>query len=646
MVTPYDPDAWDSMLARFNLTIGFPTLSTSMRRGFSVGNPPPFLSSFTPQNHPSALANPGVIDNYILDELSSSRISGPYSTHVVEHILGHFYSCPLGLVPKSGESGKWRIIRDLSKKDTHGISVNDRLDPDDFPTEWGSARVMEQMVSGLQAFLSFSARWAVRCTFISCPLGRALHVLFVPAGLRAAHVSVMPAGLRAAPFSWPAGLRAAHVSVMPAGLRAAPFSLPAGPRAALFVRRNAPHWLHDTYAYRSGPMLQVAEAPEGAQGASSDVAKAYRTIPILPEHKRLIVFRHRDGFYIDHTLPFGLSTAAGMHGHVADATVALLRANGMPTIKWVDDKSHRRDPTSRNSDGTFNYAFDLDDIHQFLAPLRIPWQLDKCEQFSDTTRFVGFEWDYRRKRVTLPESKRQKHLAKVLDFLSHRQVSLGQVESLAGSLLHISFVARAGRSYLPALHAFATQFVNPHAVRYPPPRVTNDVRWWQATLELPDISRSILAPGPALDPGIWVDASEEFGIGIVIGDCYDAWQTRLGWKKDGRDIGWLETLALEFALRAAAEHGLQDAMLVIRGDNTGARGALLKGRGRNVHTNYAIRRIELVQQLHNLEVCPVWVESAANLADGVSRGVFPLHLSRYCCSFAMPLELEEFLEHV
>ena len=494
MVTPYDPDAWDSMLARFNLTIRFPTLSTSMRRGFSVGNPAPFLTSFTPQNHPSALANPGVIDSYILDELSSGRISGPFS--------------------------------------------------------------------------------------------------------------------------------------------------------ALFVRRNAPHWLHDAYAYCSGPMLQVAEAPEGAQGASSDVAKAYRTIPILPEHKRLIVFRHRDGFYIDHALPFGLSTAAGMHGHVADATVALLRANGMPTIKWVDDKSHRRDPTSRISDGTFNYAFDLDDIHQFLAPLQIPWQLDKCEQFSDTTRFVGFEWDYRRKCVTLPESKHQKHLAKVLDFLSHRQVSLGQVESLAGSLLHIAFIARAGRSYLPALHAFATQFANPHAIRYPPPRVTNDVRWWKATLELPDISRSILAPGPALDLDIWVDASEDFGIGIIIDGCYDAWQTRRGWKSDGRDIGWLETLALEFALRAAVERGHHDAVLVVRGDNTGARGALLKGRGRNAHTNYAIRRVELVQQLNNLEIHPIWVESAANLADGVSRGFFPSHLSRYRCNFAMPFELDGFLKHV
>lgn len=72
----------------------------------------------------------------------------------------------------------------------------------------------------------------------------------------------------------------------------------------------------------------------------------------------------------------------------------------------------------------------------------------------------------------------------------------------------------------------------------------------------------------------WVDASREFGIGMV---CrlegvrrWDAWQWKPGVFSHGRNIGWAEVLCLEFVLYAAKELGLHDAMLRIRGDNMGA----------------------------------------------------------------------------
>lgn len=67
---------------------------------------------------------------------------------ITHELGGHFVSCPLGLVEKAGEPGKFRIIRDLSyvnKED--GYSVNAFLDSDDFPTEWGTAAQVAEIVS-------------------------------------------------------------------------------------------------------------------------------------------------------------------------------------------------------------------------------------------------------------------------------------------------------------------------------------------------------------------------------------------------------------------------------------------------------------------------------------------------------------------
>lgn len=75
-------------------------------------------------------------------------MSGPFSKKEAHHILGgHFISSPLGLVEKSGEPGKFRIVHDLSFKNEDGYTINSWLDADNFPTEWGTAAQIAEIVS-------------------------------------------------------------------------------------------------------------------------------------------------------------------------------------------------------------------------------------------------------------------------------------------------------------------------------------------------------------------------------------------------------------------------------------------------------------------------------------------------------------------
>ncbi|KAG2138728.1 uncharacterized protein EDB93DRAFT_1106297 [Suillus bovinus] len=71
----------------------------------------------------------------------------------------HFVSCPLSLVEKVGDQGKFHIIRDLSyvnKED--GFSVNSLLDADKFPTEWGTAAQVTEIAAILAGTSTFNPR--------------------------------------------------------------------------------------------------------------------------------------------------------------------------------------------------------------------------------------------------------------------------------------------------------------------------------------------------------------------------------------------------------------------------------------------------------------------------------------------------------
>ena len=76
----------------------------------------------TGRNHSSALANPAVITSHIANEVRAGRLVGP----LAEGVASHVHISPLGLVPKSHSTNKWRMIVDLSSPVGH--SVNDGID--------------------------------------------------------------------------------------------------------------------------------------------------------------------------------------------------------------------------------------------------------------------------------------------------------------------------------------------------------------------------------------------------------------------------------------------------------------------------------------------------------------------------------------
>jgi len=90
-------------------------------------------------NHRSALDHPHIIDAYIASKQSAGRYSSGFTPSELEALIGPFCTSPLGVIPKPN-SNKFHIIQDLSFPRGNLVtpSVNAGINPDCFPTSWGS----------------------------------------------------------------------------------------------------------------------------------------------------------------------------------------------------------------------------------------------------------------------------------------------------------------------------------------------------------------------------------------------------------------------------------------------------------------------------------------------------------------------------
>ena len=330
------------------------------------------------------------------------------------------------------------------------------------------------------------------------------------------------------------------------------------------------------------------------------MAEAYRTVPIISDRPGLVVkLLGNDEFAINTCNSFGLSSAGGIYGKVADAALDIFHAKGIgPVSRWVDDhiffripgehrtayniKCHQWHATINQNGGCHLSGsriwykgeclpdgspaeFDEDiaspisdyshtpnrsqcdslftccdkDIDFISEQLGIPWEPSKTVPFSPVIPYLGFDWNLPEHTVTITKDKKDKYSSAIKDWLSHPTHNLEETQKLYGKLLHASVVFMDGRAYLTTLESLMNSFgKNPFTPHHAPSHTNDDLNWWLQALQSPRPPHSI--PGPAIitDRQAFSDASSGVGISIVIGDRWRVWRLVPGWKADGRDIGW------------------------------------------------------------------------------------------------------------
>ncbi|ESK89149.1 tyrosine recombinase [Moniliophthora roreri MCA 2997] len=147
---------------------------------------------------------------------------------------------------------------------------------------------------------------------------------------------------------------------------------------------------------------------------------------------------------------------------------------------------------------------------------------------------------------------------------------------------------------LPSMSNFMVTFKGNQGKKlHVPEAMIKDLIWWKKQL-----SNSFyycqLQPLPhVVDLGVYVDASTDWGISIVIGQEWAAFQLIPDWKSQlpDWDICWLETIVVEFTLLFLIAKGYSNTRLLVRSDNQGTIGTFIKAHSTNKWINLFICRM-------------------------------------------------------
>ena len=451
--------------------------------------------------------------------------------------------------------------------------------------------------------------------------------------------------------------------------------------------------------------LLIARLPPGSQASVRDVAEAYRTVPARPSQWPGLVIRLREKnqYAVNVCNNFGLTSAGGVYGTVADAGADIFRGNGIgPLAKWVDDHIFFRIPCKHlpayNADhaqwkreislqggrkqdgGRLWYAgkdlpdgspeeFDEDcsvpfrdlaessprgaedqaftyadaDINALSDHLGIRWESSKAVPFGPEVPYLGFLWNLDARTVCLLEKKRAKYIAAIEKWEEKRAHNLLETQQLHGKLQHASLVILPGRAYLTSMEAMlATCHNHPFLPRTPPKDTPSDLRWWKQRLSQPNLPRPIPEPRPLINHEAYSDASSEVGIGITIGSRWQAWRLAPGWKSQDRGILWAEAVGFELLVTCLLAILSKGEHLQVHGDNRGVVEGWWKKSSPNRPTNKVFRRVLELAEKGNWTIHTRYISSANNPADGPSRGILPPRELRLD-EFDIPGELQPFL---
>ena len=125
ITTPLVSSHWSTLLAEHPDETLVKFFLTGIKLGFRIGfNHFPGTLRSAKKNLDCALHHPIVVDQYLSEELSCSRVAGPFNTTLIPNA----HISRFGVIPKNHQSNKWRLIVDLSHPTGH--SVNDGIPKD------------------------------------------------------------------------------------------------------------------------------------------------------------------------------------------------------------------------------------------------------------------------------------------------------------------------------------------------------------------------------------------------------------------------------------------------------------------------------------------------------------------------------------
>ena len=362
----------------------------------------------------------------------------------------------------------------------------------------------------------------------------------------------------------------------------------------------------------------IMQLGKGALLTKVDIRNAFRLCPVCPADWPFLGICWNNKYYHDKVLPFGLRSAPYIFDKFATALNWILKDTCHLTdvIHYLDDFLNVSPPCPSIAD--HHRALLLDTF----SYLNVPVAPEKVEGPATSLTFLGLELDTERLEIRLPDNKRTAYLHRVSSILTSGKVSKRELASVLGNLSFATQAIPAGRTFLRRLYDLdrATHALPPFKVLCIPQTASDDLKWWQSTLETWDGKSFFLLDKwtPIADLQLQTDASGTLGYGAFYAGrwLHGSWRP----SQESQSIQFKELYAIVVACSTWAS-AWQRLRIQFQCDNSAVVDCIRSGTCRSADVMSLIRALYSLCVKYNFLVSAIHIPGVSNqIADSLSRG--------------------------
>ena len=185
-------------------------------------------------------------------------------------------------------------------------------------------------------------------------------------------------------------------------------------------------------------MKLIMSLPKGSFTAKSDIAEAFRLLPVHPEDYPKLGFMFQGKYYFDRCLPMGCSSSCSIFESFSSALEVIFKhlVPGAKVVHMLDDFLF----IAPDYDTCLHHLNKFMDLCQSLG---VPIAADKTTTPSTNTVFLGIELDSNLWQAKLPHDKLQSYSKEVELSLQVTKIKRMDLESLVGKLSFAASVVPA-----------------------------------------------------------------------------------------------------------------------------------------------------------------------------------------------------------
>ena len=358
----------------------------------------------------------------------------------------------------------------------------------------------------------------------------------------------------------------------------------------------------------------INELGQGCFLAKTDVAEAFRIVPLHPSQYTLFGMKWKDKYYFDRCLPMGCSSSCKIFETLSNALQWMARAKlGISHIAHVLDDFLIANQRQEGCDN------DLTKFLALCANLGIPTAPDKTTQPTKSLTFLGYDLDTQNMEIRLPDEKLVKGRKLIQECLQKTKVQLKFLQSVIGFLNFACGAVVPGRPFLRRLINLTIGIDKPfHYIRIDKAG-RQDLITWDTFLSNFNGRSMLLADRWVLSDHIqlYTDAAGSLGYGAVMGKqwFFGGWNEQ--WR--GQSITLLELYPIVLAIEVWAKE-LANSCIEFHTDNMAVSEIINKQTSRQVEIMALVRRLVFTSLKYNIMFKAYHVPGKYNvLADALSR---------------------------